>query len=60
MINEAKTEVANSIFFHANDVNTEIFNYAQEIYEEKEEKRKQKLKEEEKEEIKKKGKEWKK
>lgn len=44
MIKLAKIEIADSIYFHADDINSEIFNYALEIYQEKL-KKKQQIKE---------------
>ncbi|CDW77840.1 UNKNOWN [Stylonychia lemnae] len=38
IIEEVKLEIADSIFFHSNDLNQEVYNYAWRIYQEKKEK----------------------
>lgn len=48
VINQVLIEIADSIFFHANDVNAELYNYAFETHSEKLEEKKLKDKEEEK------------
>lgn len=44
IINEVLIEVADGVYFHANDINSELYNYAWEAFNEKlEEKKKQEI-----------------